>query len=350
MPVDHQNVSINYLMMLTNSLQKQGIEEQQILDNLMLQKLPERHITKRLALLTLLSHWHQAITICNNPMLPVQTGLAVHPNDYNLVGALMMNSATLEEAIRLGCQYENLMSGCFPTLRFTEQNQLLMRLSCHDYAAESIRPFVEQDFAAQIRLGNLMTNGALTNRGVEIHFRHRPATEAADYEGLLGAKVRFAMPYNQLIIPNTLLQAKIQAPCSELKTMLEKRISEVQQLIQGHSTYKIKVESFILHNLAQGIPTLEQTAQYFNMSSATLKRKLAYEETSYRQICDGIRMSIAKQLLTDPQQKVSGIAEKLDYSSPTAFISAFKRWTELTPLQFRQRSTHHHIANDSHLD
>jgi len=213
MPVDHQNVSINYLMMLTNSLQKQGIEEQQILDNLMLQKLPERHITKRLALLTLLSHWHQAITICNNPMLPVQTGLAVHPNDYNLVGALMMNSATLEEAIRLGCQYENLMSGCFPTLRFTEQNQLLMRLSCQDYAAESIRPFVEQDFAAQIRLGNLMTN--------------------------------------------SLLQARIQAPCSELKTMLEKRISEVQQLIQGHSAYKIKVESFILHNLAQGIPPLQ---------------------------------------------------------------------------------------------
>ena len=338
MSEQHQNVSINYLLMLTNSLKKQGIEEQQILNDLMLDQLPQRHATKRIALLTLLSHWHQAMTISQNPMLPIATGLAVHANDYNLIGTLAMNCATVEDAIATGCQYEDLMSGCLPTLRFKENHNLIMRLSCQDYEAESIRPFVEQDFAAQIQLGNIMTAGALKNSDMEVHFRHQAAGPESEYHRLLGLKVRFKQPYNQLIIPEQLLHTQLHAPCTELRSVLQKRVSELQQLIQGNTAHKTKIEGYILHNLAQGIPTLEQTARAFNMSSATMKRKLAQENTSYRQICDGIRMTIAKQLLADPQQKVSGIAEKLDYSSPTAFISAFKRWTQLTPLQFRQRA------------
>lgn len=339
MPEHQQTVSINYLLVLTNALQKQGISTRQILDELMLEDLPARHPTQRIALLTLLSHWHQAIRLSKDPLLAVKAGSDVHANDYNLIGTLAMNCRTIEDAISMGCQYEDLMSGCLPTLRFKENGYLCMRLSCQDYAPESIRPFVEQDFAAQLRLGNIMSSGALRASAMEVHFRHQPAAEIDEYQNLLGLTVRFGMPYNQLMIPETLLKTELLAPCSELHTVLHKRVSELQQLIQGNSAHKAKIESYILHHLAQGIPTLEQTAKNFNMSSATLKRKLSAENTSYRQICDGIRMSIAKQLLADPQQKVSGIAEKLDYSSPTAFISAFKRWTELTPLQFRQRAS-----------
>lgn len=336
MPEHHQSVSINYLLILANGLKKQGITEQQILEEIKLNQPPQRHATKRIPLATLLNHWHDAIAISQNPILPIQTGLNIHANDYNLVGTLAMNCSTFEEAIATGFEYEDLMSGCLPTLRFKEDHQLTLRLSCQDYERESISPFVEQNFAAQIRLGNLMTAGALAQSSMEVHFRHQAAGPQAEYESLLGVKVCFNMQYNQIVIPEDLLNIKLHAPCDEMRSTLQKRVSELQQLIQGNTAYKTKIANFIRHNLAQGIPTLKQAALAFNMSSATMKRKLSQENTSYRQICDSIRMTIAKQLLTDPDQKVSSIAKQLDYSSPTAFISAFKRWTQQTPLQYRQ--------------
>lgn len=334
----NQTVSTNFLLMLTTGMLRCGMTEQQILDALQLDKLPQRHTTKRMPLLSLINHWHQAMAICKDPLLPIKVGTHVHPNDYNLIGTLILNCSTVEEAIMTGFQYEDLMSGCLPTLRFKEGNNLVMRISSQDYDIEWLRPYVEHDFASQIELGHIMTANLLRKAPMEVHFRHQAAAPVEEYERLLGVKVRFGMPYNQFLIPEEVLKTPVHSPCPELRSILQNRVEELHRLMQGSTDHKAKIESYILQNLTQGIPTLEITARHFNMSSATLKRKLAAEDTSYRQVCDGIRMSIAKQLLADPLQKVSSIAEQLDYSSPTAFISAFKRWTQLTPLQYRQRA------------
>jgi AraC-like DNA-binding protein len=45
----------------------------------------------------------------------------------------------------------------------------------------------------------------------------------------------------------------------------------------------------------------------------------------------------AKQMLRDPKSSVQQTAHAMGFADPAAFHRAFKRWTGLTPLEFRQK-------------
>ena len=50
------------------------------------------------------------------------------------------------------------------------------------------------------------------------------------------------------------------------------------------------------------------------------------------------RMAMAADLLLDPRETVSTVAEKVGYATPFAFSAAFKRVRGLTPQQHRAQA------------
>jgi AraC-like DNA-binding protein len=83
--------------------------------------------------------------------------------------------------------------------------------------------------------------------------------------------------------------------------------------------------------------TMESAALALGVSSRTLRRHLADEATSFRDLLADELSRRAKQLLAAgmPVQKVSAV---LGYSEVAAFSRAFKRWTGVAPAQWRRRS------------
>jgi AraC-like DNA-binding protein len=71
------------------------------------------------------------------------------------------------------------------------------------------------------------------------------------------------------------------------------------------------------------------------MSSRTLSRKLAVEDTSFAEILDELRAALAKLYLRDDTLPVSEIARLLVYCEVSSLTHAFKRWTGTTPRRFR---------------
>jgi AraC-like DNA-binding protein len=73
------------------------------------------------------------------------------------------------------------------------------------------------------------------------------------------------------------------------------------------------------------------------MSSKTLERRLSERKASYREIVDGIRCDLAKHYLADTELRLHQIAYALGYSEPGPLVRAFRRWTDSTPMQYRQK-------------
>lgn len=48
-------------------------------------------------------------------------------------------------------------------------------------------------------------------------------------------------------------------------------------------------------------------------------------------------MSAAAILLSDPKKKIAGIAESLGYSSAEHFSSAFRRYYQVSPREYRKK-------------
>ena len=68
----------------------------------------------------------------------------------------------------------------------------------------------------------------------------------------------------------------------------------------------------------------------------TLARRLEAERSSFRELKDQLLVSLATDYLRDTTLTVEAVAGLLNYHDGSSFRRAFKRWTHMTPQQFRE--------------
>jgi AraC-like DNA-binding protein len=83
------------------------------------------------------------------------------------------------------------------------------------------------------------------------------------------------------------------------------------------------------------MPSFEELTGMLNMSPRTLRRRLEKEGTSYQRIKDNARRDVAISSLTRDRMTVSDVAEQVGFSDPSAFHRSFKKWTGLSPGEYR---------------
>jgi AraC-like DNA-binding protein len=74
------------------------------------------------------------------------------------------------------------------------------------------------------------------------------------------------------------------------------------------------------------------------MHQRTLSRRLREEGTSLRKLLDAVRCDFAVRYLATSELTIAEVADRLGFSDPTAFIKAFRRWTDDTPQAFRRHA------------
>lgn len=83
----------------------------------------------------------------------------------------------------------------------------------------------------------------------------------------------------------------------------------------------------------------EKLAQQLGMSSATLRRRLQAENTSFTNLLQEVRMARALSLVMTSTQAISEVAAQCGYESLTSFSQAFKRHFEISPSELRAPQT-----------
>lgn len=85
-------------------------------------------------------------------------------------------------------------------------------------------------------------------------------------------------------------------------------------------------------------PRIGQTARAIGMSVRALQRRLAEVDVSYGRLVTRARFAMAVHLLEETDANVLDIALDLGYSDHAHFTRAFRRWTGVTPRDFRRVS------------
>jgi AraC-like DNA-binding protein len=84
------------------------------------------------------------------------------------------------------------------------------------------------------------------------------------------------------------------------------------------------------------VPDFDQLSGELNMTTATLRRRLAEEGASYQGIKDQLRRDLAISYLSHSDRSVMDIALELGFSERSAFHRAFRKWTGASPGEFRR--------------
>jgi AraC-like DNA-binding protein len=90
-------------------------------------------------------------------------------------------------------------------------------------------------------------------------------------------------------------------------------------------------------NQALAIPNQADIARSLQIPPSSLRRKLAAGQHSFRQIREQCLQGNAEQLLLRDDMQIVDIAQRLGFKDGDTFRNAFKRWTGLAPVQWRQQ-------------
>jgi AraC-like DNA-binding protein len=111
-------------------------------------------------------------------------------------------------------------------------------------------------------------------------------------------------------------------------------LSKVSVEKSPSDSFQVKVMEYLTKHAYLGILTLEDVAANFNITPRSLQRRLQQESTSFQQIADAVRKSIALHYIESGKYQMKEISNILGYNEVSAFSRAFKRWTGQTPMEY----------------
>jgi AraC-like DNA-binding protein len=98
-----------------------------------------------------------------------------------------------------------------------------------------------------------------------------------------------------------------------------------------------RVQNYIRGSLSSGNCTIERCAEKLGKSVRTLQSRLAEEGARFSELVERQREMMARAHLEQGLLSLDEIADRLGYGEQTSFGRAFKRWTGMTPQQYRAR-------------
>ena len=159
---------------------------------------------------------------------------------------------------------------------------------------------------------------------------HRPASRAP-FERFFRCPVRFDSAHTSLLFDRRLLQ---QAPQGADPLLYHHLLREAREL-HRHEPHTDEALLLLRALLRGGVHQQEQVAALMGCNRRTLGRQLRSAGTTFRREVEAMRFTRAKQLLAGDTLSAAQIASALGYADASAFCHAFKRWSGMSPGQWR---------------
>jgi len=107
------------------------------------------------------------------------------------------------------------------------------------------------------------------------------------------------------------------------------------------------VELVVESMLTSSRGLLRATARAAGIDARTLQRHLRLAGCTFRDLQERVRSRKATALLDDRHNRMVDVAHALGYSDPAHFSRAFRRWTSMTPLEYRRLRCDDILAPDT---
>jgi AraC-like DNA-binding protein len=169
---------------------------------------------------------------------------------------------------------------------------------------------------------------------IEVQLRAQAAPGWRDIALFENTRLSFGHASTGVAVPCSLLGQVLAGPrpSSPGRAQLERWL-----LSTGPGAdFSVSVRQAVRSLLLDGYPDVGLTAGAIGMSVRTLQRRLGESGLSYSRLIEEERYRSAVRLLADPSIKVTHVAIELGYTDLANFTHAFRRWTGVSPSEFRR--------------
>lgn len=160
--------------------------------------------------------------------------------------------------------------------------------------------------------------------------RSRPR-DVSQYRAFFKVNPRFDAEYSALRFLAKDLSQPIADRDAALLRQAELRVRGMEPPDFLQQVYRA-LRRLMLENRHSG----DDVAQILAMHRRTLNRRLKAAGTTFQRVLDDVRFEIARDLLANTNVHLDDIAATLGYAALTPFMRTFRRWSGMTPGQWRR--------------
>ena len=276
--------------------------------------------------------WELAAHASGDPAIGLRVSRLVTPSSFPALGYGVVASDNLREVFERIVRYHAAVSDALQPQLHYEDGRYRLRLQpltgqppC---AAEAIDAFS----AIYLRICRQRLGRDYAPLVVRLT---RPAPlDPEPWHKIMRAPVEFAAPENALEFAGDDFESHLDEPTPEMARHHEAVLDRTLGLMRP-LTWERRVRHAIENLLPNGEPAAERIAEALHQSSLNLQRHLANEGCRYDILLDECRQNLALAYLRDADATLEEVASRLGFADTGSFKRAFKRWTGLSPGQYR---------------
>ena len=172
---------------------------------------------------------------------------------------------------------------------------------------------------------------------VRVEFRRpKPREGAEPYEKLMRAPVSFSHADGLLVFGQADLSQALAGSCPELAQVNDNiAINYLARLDKNDVITGVTKK--IIDLLPDGECSRGKVASALGMSPSTLHLKLSQQGTNFQQLLDDTRKELGCSYVQQPTRSVTEITFLLGFTDTSNFTRAFKRWTGMSPTEYRNK-------------
>jgi AraC-like DNA-binding protein len=323
--------SVLFVHALIEALERTGVSRERFLQAAPIDRALLERSDGRLSLASFDALLEFALELTGDPAFGLRMGDMVNPATYNLSMHLTAHASTMREGIESLGRFYRLLTDR-PFWRFVEDDRtgtIVFDAGRGDSPGRRFR--------CELTIGNfykMLAAFVSGSRAEVVAFDYPAPPYRVEYARIFQGAERFEQAFTGIVFGRELLDVAQIRHDPELHATIvaraEKRVSQMPG-----ASFADRIKRHILDAKPQTRHDMPSVARALGVSARSLRRRLAEERTSFREVADAALGALAKRLVLEEERPIEDVAYTMGFSHASAFHRAFKRWTGATPAATR---------------
>ena len=276
----------------------------------------------------------EAAEYIHDPYLGLHMGEFFEAGSWSILGYMMMNCKNLAEAAEKSGRYSRIIGNLIEgrtQFRITKFKAIFFT---PPHAPKMSRHCFEAAFSSSVRMMRTLTGVKLNP--LEVTFIYPEPESTSEYKRIFCCPVLFGQKENSMSFDMSIGNTPILMANPGLLDYFEKYAQDFLAEMDRKDEHTRAVTKIILSRLDDEKLSIEKVAKEMSVSVRTLQNRLDAEGVVFSELLKDVRQRLAKKYLHE-NYSVEEITYLLGFSEPSVFRKAFKKWSGITPKEFRER-------------
>ncbi len=307
-----------------------GLNAQQLFEEAGIETHRASHVETRYPAHKFKPIWERAAHLTGDPAFGLSAANVAFPTMYHSLSVAMSASACLQDAFDRLIRYHHIID--------TLSINTLTQYSDGKKFTWSPVPRYESEVGAEAFVSSLI---ALCRWCYGPDFTPAKVTLVKDevagesYRNFFGAPVEFNATENAIYLDQKTLMQPLMTANRQLAISSERLSADYLARLNTEDLVN-RVYNKLLEYISKRSYSEDIIAEELNMSLRSMQRKLQQAGTSFEALLQSVRRNLALHYINDHQISLKEVGCMLGFTDPSNFGRAFKRWTGLTPGEYRQ--------------